>query len=60
MQFDTENKIIQLCTKGMEMEAKQPDEAKVLFLKERNEAKNGFEKFTAEHFVARHQASTKR
>ena len=59
MQFDTNNKIIQLCAKGMELEAKQPHEAKVLFLQAWNEAANDFEKFTAGHYVARHQTSAK-
>ena len=59
MHFDINNKIIQLCAKGMEMEAKQPDEAKLLFLQAWNEAGNNFEKFTAAHYVARHQSSTK-
>lgn len=58
MQFDPNNKIIQLCAKGMEMEVKQPDKAKSLFLQAWNEATCDFEKFTAAHYVARHQAST--
>lgn len=56
MQFDPNNKIIQLCAKGMEMETKQnPEEAKALFLQAWEEATNDFEKFTAAHYVARHQ-----
>lgn len=57
MQFDPNNKINQLCAKGMEMEAKQPDEAKTLFLQAWNEAANDFEKFTAAHMlhVIKHQ-----
>ncbi|QEC69501.1 rRNA adenine methyltransferase [Panacibacter ginsenosidivorans] len=59
MQFDPNNKVIQLCAKGMEMEAAQkPDEAKALFLQAWNEASNDFEKFTAAHYVARHQSTT--
>ena len=58
MQFDSDNKIIQLCAKGMEMEASQkPEEAQRLFLQAWNEATNDFEKFTAAHYVARHQKS---
>ena len=58
MQFDPNNKIIQLCTQGMEMEAKQKhEEAKALFLQAWNEATNDFEKFTAAHYVARYQES---
>lgn len=59
MQFDPNNKIIQLCAKGMELETKQnPAEAKALFLQAWDEASNDFEKFTAAHYVARHQATT--
>ncbi len=59
MQFDPSNKVIQLCAKGMEMETNQkPEEAQTLFLQAWNEATNDFEKFTAAHYVARHQKST--
>ena len=58
MQFYPNNKIIQLCAQGMEMEAKQnPQEAKALFLQAWDQATNDFEKFTAAHYVARHQES---
>ena len=58
MQFDPNNKVIQRCAQGMEMEVKQkPDEAKVLFLQAWSEASTNLEKFTAAHYVARHQAS---
>ena len=58
MQFDPDNEIIQLCTKGMEMETKQkPDEARALFAEAWDKATNDFEKFTAAHYVARHQTS---
>ena len=58
MQFDSNNKVIQLCAKGMEMETNQkPGEAQTLFLQAWNEATNDFEKFTAAHYVARHQKS---
>ncbi len=58
MQFDSNNKVIQLCAKGMEMETNQkPEEAQTLFLQAWNEATNDFEKFTAAHYVARHQKS---
>ena len=58
MQFDSSNKVIQLCAKGMEMETNQkPGEAQMLFLQAWNEATNYFEKFTAAHYVARHQKS---
>lgn len=58
MNFDPNNNIVRLCTKGMELEASQnPDEAQQLFLQAWNEAANDFEKFTAAHYVARHQNS---
>ena len=58
MQFDTNNKIIELCAKGMEMEAKNPEDAKALFLQAWNKSETDFEKFTSAHYVARHQTST--
>jgi rifampin ADP-ribosylating transferase len=42
----------------MEMEANEkPGEAQALFLQAWDEATNDFEKFTAAHYVARHQKS---
>jgi tetratricopeptide (TPR) repeat protein len=58
MQFDPDNKIIQLCAKGMEMEmALRPDEARSIFLQAWQEASTDLEKSTAAHYVARHQLS---
>jgi rifampin ADP-ribosylating transferase len=58
MQFDPNNKIVKLCTQGMDMEGKgNQDEASQYFLQAWNEATNDFEKFTAAHYVARHQKS---
>lgn len=58
MQFDPNNKIVQLCAQGMEMEGKgEPENAGKLFIQAWNEATNDFEKFTAAHYVARHQKS---
>jgi len=58
MQFDPENKVIQLCIEGMENEgAGKPEEAEKLFLQAWNESENDFEKFTSAHYVARHQSS---
>jgi len=58
MEFDQENKVIQLCAKGMELEGKgQLTEAGDLFDEAWNAATNDFEKFTAAHYVARHQKS---
>ena len=56
MQFDSENNVVKLCAKGMELEANaQLDEAYKQFLKAWNEANNDFERFTAAHYVARCQ-----
>lgn len=56
MEFDPNNSVIQLCAQGMDLEAKgQPEEANRLFVQAWNEATNDLEKFTAAHFVARHQ-----
>lgn len=58
MHFDTSNKIIQLCAKGMELELqRKPQEAKEIFVQAWEEATTDFEKFTAAHYVARHQAT---
>src|ERR1700741_4363843 len=56
MEFNPNNPIIKLCIQGMDMEGKnKPEEASRLFLQAWNEATNDFEKFTAAHYVARHQ-----
>ena len=58
MEFDPNNHIVKLCALGMEMEGKgKLEEASKLFLKAWDEATNDFEKFTAAHYVARHQKS---
>ena len=58
MQFDPNNIVVKLCAEGMTKEADQKlDEAQELFLQAWNEAANDFEKFTAAHYVARHQKS---
>ncbi len=60
MQFDPNNPVVQLCAKGMEMELiKKPGVAKEYFLQAWEEATNDLEKFTAAHYVARHQNSVK-
>ena len=53
--FDPNNKIVLLCAKGMEAEATRPGEAKALFLAAWQQSVSDFEKFTAAHYVARHQ-----
>ena len=58
MEFNPNNNIIKLCIEAMNMEEKgKPAEASRLFLQAWNEATNDFEKFTAAHYVARHQKS---
>jgi hypothetical protein len=56
MQFDPENHINKLCAQGMQLEGEgQPEKASGLFLQACFEAENDLEKFTAAHYVARHQ-----
>lgn len=56
--FDPNNAVVQLCAQGMELEGKgEVEAAAALFLQAWNEATTDFEKFTAAHFVARHQKS---
>ena len=58
MEFNQNNKVVQLCVKGMELEGQgQLKEAGILFNEAWNIAADDFEKFTAAHYVARHQKS---
>jgi len=58
MEFDPNNPVVKLCTQGMDLEGiGQIEEAGKLFLQAWNEAITDFEKFTAAHYVARHQKS---
>jgi len=58
MQFDPSNKIVQLCTEGMNAAATgRPDTAHDLFLQAWELADNDFDALTAAHFLARHQPS---
>lgn len=58
MQFDPENKVVQLCAQGMGLEGEgKPEEAAKLFYQAWDAAANDLEKFTAAHYVARHQNS---
>lgn len=58
MEFNPDNKVVQLCAQGMEQEGNgQPAEAARLFDEAWSVAANDFEKFTAAHYVARHQKS---
>lgn len=59
MEFTQDNKIVALCVKGMELEGSgQSLEARNLFNEAWNAATTDFEKFTAAHYVARHQQNT--
>lgn len=56
MQFDPENPIIKLCAQGMQLEGEgKSEEASNLFLQAWEQATNDFERFTAAHYIARHQ-----
>ncbi len=58
MQFDTNNKIVKLCAEGMAFEGEgKKEEALKIFTQAWAEATTDFEKFTAAHYVARHQKS---
>lgn len=58
MLFDPENPVNKLCAQGMMLEGEgKPSEAAALFTQAWNEATNDVEKFTAAHYVARHQNS---
>src|SRR4051794_21226478 len=58
MEFNQNNKVVQLCVKGMELEGQgQLTAASIIFNKAWDIAVNDFEKFTAAHYVARHQKS---
>ena len=58
MLFDPDNNIVKLCANGMTAEGQgQTQEASRLFNQAWEEASNDFEKFTAAHYVARHQKS---
>ncbi|MFT3701530.1 MAG: rRNA adenine methyltransferase [Agriterribacter sp.] len=58
MQFNQDNKIIQLCAKGMELEGQgQLEDAGNCFNDAWNKAVTDFEKCIAAHYVARHQKS---
>jgi hypothetical protein len=58
MHFDPENRVNKLCAQGMLSEGEgKPEEASKLFQQAWNDATNDREKFTAAHYVARHQKS---
>ena len=56
MEFNPNNAVIKLCVQGMDLEGEgKTEEASQRFLQAWNEATDDFEKFTAAHYVARHQ-----
>ena len=56
MQFDPNNKVVQLCAQGMQVEAEgKTGEAHKLFQQAWDIAENDFEAFTAAHYLARNQ-----
>ncbi len=56
MKFDLESKTIQLCAKGMELEGLgKREEAAAIFNEAWDNAQNDSERFTAAHYIARHQ-----
>lgn len=58
MQYSQDSKTVQLCARGMELERQgSTAEASILFNRAWEEAIDDFEKFTAAHYVARHQES---
>jgi tetratricopeptide (TPR) repeat protein len=58
MEFNQDNKVIQLCAKGMELEGQgKLTEASHYFDEAWNCAGTDLEKFIAAHYVARHQKS---
>ncbi len=58
MYLESENKIVKLCARGMELEGEgKSEEAAKVFLQAWELASDDKEKFTAAHYVARHQQS---
>ena len=58
MEFDMNNNVVKLCAHGIELEGEgKKEEALKIFIQAWEEAINDFEKFTAAHYVARHQKS---
>jgi len=56
MNFDQNNNVVKICTQGMSLEGEgKKEEAFQLFQQAWQEASDDFEKFTAAHYVARHQ-----
>jgi rifampin ADP-ribosylating transferase len=59
MEFNPENKVVQLCATGMELEGKGKfEKANKHFVEAWRYATTDLERFTAAHYVARHQKNT--
>ncbi|WP_374950327.1 hypothetical protein [Mucilaginibacter sp.] len=59
MQFDPNNHVVKLCADGMALEGQgEPQQAAELFNQAWQQAQTDLEKFTAAHYVARHQKNT--
>jgi tetratricopeptide (TPR) repeat protein len=58
MHLEPDNKIVKLCAQGMDLEGEgKNEEASKVFLQAWEQASDDKEKFTAAHYVARHQQS---
>ncbi|QXV66775.1 rRNA adenine methyltransferase [Mucilaginibacter sp. 21P] len=58
MTFDADDPVVKLCAQGMELEGEaKPAQAMALFQEAWNIAVNNVQKFTAAHYLARHQNS---
>ena len=58
MNFDQENPVVKLCARGMALEGEAKSaEALALFNEAWHIASDDFEKFTAAHYIARHQGT---
>lgn len=56
MQFDPDNNIVKLCVCGMSLEGEgKPEDAYQMYQQAWGESISDFEKFTAAHYIARHQ-----
>jgi tetratricopeptide (TPR) repeat protein len=59
MQFDPDNRVIQLCAEGMNLEVNgKPGDALNMYISAWSMAATDEEKFIAAHYVARQQSST--
>lgn len=54
--FGSENKIVQLCAKGMELEGSDDQQARKLFQQAWEESESDYDRFIVAHYLARQQA----